>query len=203
MRKPSFGLLAAVMAVSVVALAQISSPTAAQDQKELPVVTKMMGYGKKQPGKVSRDEVTDERLLRLFDLADTKKEGVITKEQLVAAATKLEAEQPPSGRRGGPDGGGPGGPGGRGGFGGGRGGFGGRPQVGVVMSKFVQDELSLSDTQKQQVADLQKELDAKLDSILNEDQKKKYSEMKENPGRGGPNGRRPGGRGGPPPQGSR
>jgi uncharacterized membrane protein YgcG len=234
MLKLSFCLLAAVLSWNFVALAQVSAPPTDQKPKDLPVVTKMMAYGKKQEGKVWREEVTDERLLRLFDLADTKKEGVVTKEQLVTAATKLEAEQPPGGRRGGEDGGGPGGGRGRGGFGGGPGGFGGggrragfgggsgrggfgggpgedpggnrggsggvlggRPQMGVVMPNFVQDELGLSETQKKEVAELQKELDAKLNKILTDDQKKKYQEMKENPGRGGPNGRGPGGRGGP------
>ena len=202
-----------VIGANLVILAQAPSPTTKstddppktdQKQKDLPVVTKMMAYGKKHEGKVSRDEVTDERLLRLFDLADTKKEGVVTKEQLVTAAAKLEAEQPQGGRRGGPDGDagrGGGGPGGGGS--GGRGGFGGRPQIGVVMPRFIQDELKLSDAQKQQVADLQKELDVKVDKILTDDQKKQYQEMKDNPGRGGPNGRGPGGRGGPPPGGSR
>ena len=77
----------------------------------------------------------------------------------------------------------------------GRGGFGARPQLGDFMPRFVQDELKLSDAQKQQLADLQKALDAKLDTILTDDQKKQYKEMKENSGRGGPGG--PNGRGGP------
>jgi hypothetical protein len=204
MLKLSCCVVVAAMAGNLVAFAQESSPSKSQGdaprvdqkQKDLAVVTRIMSYGKKQEGKVWRDEITDERLFRLFDLADTKKEGVVTKEQVVTAATKLEAEQPQGGRRGGPDGGG--GPGGRGGFGGGPGGFGGRPQMGVLMPRFIQDELKLSDAQKQQVADLQKEVEAKLDTILTDEQRKRYKEMKDNPGRGGPNGRGPGGRGGPP-----
>jgi hypothetical protein len=195
MLKLSFLLLVAEMAFGSVALAQVAAPPATQNEKDFPAVTKMMGYGKKQEGKVFRDEVTDERLLRLFDLADTEKAGVVTKEQLVVAATKLEAEQPQGGRRGRGEGGGPGGggPGGRNGFGG-RGG-GGRPPLGVIMPRFVQEELTLSESQRQQVADLQKELDTKLDSILTDEQRRKYKDMKENPGRGGPNGRGPGDRG--------
>jgi uncharacterized membrane protein YgcG len=231
MLKSTTFVLLAVITGGLLVIAQDSSAPksknepAKSDQKptELPAVTRMMAYGKKEPGKVWRDEVTDERLFKLFDLADTKKAGVVTKEQVVVAATKLEAEQPPrGGQDGGPGfGGGPGGgPGG--GFGGGRGGFGGgppggfrgRPPLGVIMPPFVQDELKLSDAQKQQLADLQKDVDAKLDTILNDDQKKQYKEMKENPGpggRGGPGGgpggpgggpgggpRGPGGPGGPP-----
>jgi hypothetical protein len=86
-------------------------------------------------------------------------------------------------------GGGPGGPGGRG--------PGGLPPLGQVMPQFVQDDLKLSDDQKKQVAELQKEIDAKLDKTLTDEQKKQYKAMKENPGRGGPGGRGPGGPGGP------
>jgi hypothetical protein len=198
MRKLSFCLLMAAMAVSFIAVAQEAPPPADQKSQESALVTKMMGYGKKQKGKVSRDEVTDERLLRLFDLADTDKKGVITKEQLLPAVAKFEAEQ--SQRRSRANaGGGPGGPGGPGGFGGrGPGGFGGRPPMGVLMPNFVQDELGLSDAQRKQLADLQKETDNKLDMILTAEQRQKYKEMKENPGRNGPGGRGFGGRGGPP-----
>lgn len=195
-------LLLAALAIGASAFAQVDAPPADRNPRELPVVTRMMAYGKKEPGKVWRTEVTDERLHKLFDLADTRKEGVITKDQLVVAATKLEAEQPQAGQRGGPEGrgqrgqngfGGNRGGGGPGNFGGGRGGpggggFGGRPPIGEVLPRFIQEELQLSEAQKQQVADLQKELDAKLDKILNDEQKQRYREMKDNAGRGGPGG---------------
>src|SRR3954462_12835893 len=85
-------------------------------------VARMMAFDKKKDGKLTRDEITDERLLRLFDQADTNKDGVVTKEELMALAEKLEADAGPGGDRGGP-----GGPGGRGpgGPGGGPGGPGG------------------------------------------------------------------------------
>ncbi len=216
-------LAASVLAASLMLTAVAQQPPprsddkskADQKQKESPIVTKLMGYSKKEPGKLSRDEVTDERLLRLFDMADTKKEGVVTKEQLIVAAAKLEAEMPAGGGRGGPGGGGPGGPGGGrggpggpgggpggfgggpggpGGFGGGPGGRGG-PQMGVLMPDFIQEDLNLTASQKKQVADLQKEVDAKLEKLLTADQRKMLKEMKDNQGRGGPGG--PGGRGGP------
>ena len=63
------------------------------------------------------------------------------------------------------------------------------------MPPFVQDELKLSDAQKKQISDLQKEYEAKLDNVLSEEQRKQYAEMKQNSGRGGPGGR--GGTGGP------
>ncbi len=171
----------------------------------------MMAFNKKKDGKLTRDEVTDERLLRLFDQADTNKDGVVTKEELMALAAKLDADEGQGGGRGGPGGGpavpvvpvlvvrggrgpggGPGGPGGRG--------PGGPPQPGQIMPVFMQDELKLTDAQKKQLADLQKDVDAKLEKMFTSEQLKQWKEMKENTGRGGPSGRGgdrgPGGPGG-------
>jgi hypothetical protein len=206
---------AAVLAVALLSQATAQQPPAKpaeepakdkqKDYSNSSIVTKMMAFNKKNDGKLTKDEVTDPRLHRLFDLADTNKDGVVTKEELMALAAKLEAEIGQEGGRGGPGGpggpgGGPGGPGGGpGGPGGGPGGRGpgGPPPLGQVMPQFVQDDLKLSDDQKKQVAELQKEIDAKLDKILTDEQKKQYKAMKENPGRGGPGGRGPGGPGGP------
>src|ERR1700679_3232234 len=46
------------------------------------LVEHMMAFDKNKDGKLTRDEITDSRLLRLFDQADTKKAGVETKERL-------------------------------------------------------------------------------------------------------------------------
>src|SRR3954454_15162850 len=89
-------------------------------------VARMMAFDKNKDGKLTRDEITDERLQRLFDRADTNKDGTVTREELEALAAK---EVQGGGRgQGGPGGagGGPGGAGGRGGPGGGPGGPGGR-----------------------------------------------------------------------------
>jgi EF hand len=193
---------AAVLALAVMSYAVAQQPPAKpaeeptkdkkKDYSDSPIVTKMMAFNKKNDGKLTKDEVTDPRLHRLFDQADANKDGVVTKEELMALAAKLEADVGPGGP-GGPGGRGPGG-GGPGGPGGGPGGRGpGGPPLGQVMPEFVQDNLKLTNDQKKQLADLQKELDAKLDKILTDDQKKQYKEMKDNPGRGGPGG--PGGRG--------
>lgn len=86
-----------------------------------------------------------------------------------------------------------GGKGGKGGFPGG--GPGMRPQPGQLMPVFIQDRLKLSDDQKKQVADLQKEVDAKIDKLLTDDQKAEFKKLKEQ-GPGGPGGGFPGGPGG-------
>jgi spore coat protein H len=93
----------------------------------------------------------------------------------------------PTGGRGGP-GGRPGGPGG----------FMMRPpQPGEILPAMLQEALNFTDAQKKQLADVQKEVDAKLDKILTADQKAQLKQMRE----GGPGGmfRGPGGPGGPPP----
>src|SRR4051812_44283044 len=66
-------------------------------------VAKLMALDKNKDGKLSKDEITDERLRDLFDRADTNKDGVVTKEELLALF-----EKEGGGERGGD------GPGGRG-----------------------------------------------------------------------------------------
>src|SRR5437879_5512100 len=51
-------------------------------------VARLMAFDKNKDGKLTKDEITDERLQRLFDRIDTNKKGVITKEEIVAFATK-------------------------------------------------------------------------------------------------------------------
>jgi Spy/CpxP family protein refolding chaperone len=71
------------------------------------------------------------------------------------------------------------------------------------MPPRLQETLKLTDDQKKAVAELQKEVDAKLDKILTDEQKKQLKEMRnrrpprrDNGPDGGPGGDRPGG---PPP----
>lgn len=138
------------------------------------LVVRMMVFDKDQDGVLSKAEVTDERLLRLFDRADENKDGSVTKAELTTLASKEPAARPD-----GPPGGGPGG------FT--RGGF--RP--GEVLPAMLQDRLKLSTDQKKQLAALQNEVDASLAKILNDEQKAQLKEIRER----GPGG--PGGPGGP------
>ncbi|HEX3152650.1 MAG TPA: hypothetical protein VHR66_31550 [Gemmataceae bacterium] len=187
------------------------------------IVTRMMAFDKNKDGKLTRDEITDERLLRLFDRADTNKDGVVTKEELEALAAKEgqgggrgqggpggRGPGGPGGPGGGPGGpgggpggpgGGPGGPGGPGGGpggpGGGPGGRFGPPQPGQILPVFLQQQLNLTAEQKKKIEALQKEVDDQLGKILTDEQKKQMAEMRER-GPGGPAGRfGPGGPGGP------
>jgi hypothetical protein len=174
----------------------------AKDYSNAPIVVRMMAFDKKKDGKLTKDEVTDERLKRLFDQADVNKDGIVTKEELMALAAKLDAEQ---GERGGRGQRGPGGPGDRGPDGpppgdGGPGGPGsgrfGPPRPGQIMPGFLQEALKLTGSQKKQLDELQKEVDAKLGKILTDEQKTQLKEMRPGRGPGGPGG--PGGPDGPP-----
>jgi hypothetical protein len=53
------------------------------------------------------------------------------------------------------------------------------PTAGEVMPSFLQDALQLSEAQRKQVADLQKEVDGKLARILDADQAKKWADLRE------------------------
>ncbi len=68
---------------------------------------------------------------------------------------------------------------------GGPGGFPPRPSPGQVLLPFVQQMLMLTDEQKKQVKELQKEVDGKLETLLTDEQKKQMKEPPQGPGRGG------------------
>jgi len=145
------------------------------------LVTRMMAFDADKDGKLTKAEVTDERLLGLFDRADADKNGTVTRDELTALAEKEYVAG-----RGGPGGGGPGGPGG---------GPGGRP--GEVLPAPIQQRLGLSDDQKAKIAELQTEVDARLAKILSSEQMAQFKQMRER-GPGGPGGGPGGGRRGGP-----
>lgn len=151
------------------------------------LVDRMMVFDKDGDGKLTKAEVTDGRLSRLFDRADADKDGVVTKAELAA----LSAKEPAAERGGfGPPGGGPGGP------------MMGMPRPGEVLAPMLQQRLNLTDDQKAQIAELQKDVDARLEKILTSEQQAQFKEMRQRGpgGFGPPGGRRPGG---PPPGGPR
>ncbi len=51
-------------------------------------VTQMMAFDKNKDGKLTKAEVTDERLHRLFDRADANKDGVVTRDELTELFTR-------------------------------------------------------------------------------------------------------------------
>ena len=64
----------------------------------------------------------------------------------------------------------------------------GPPPLGQILPVFVQDQLKLTDAQKKELAAMQKDVDAKLEKLLTDDQKKAFKEMKERGPRPGPGG---------------
>jgi hypothetical protein len=161
------------------------------------IVTYMFSFNKKKDGKLTKEELTDKRLHRLFDLADTDKDGVVTKAELTALVEKMAQEEKKGGGPGGPGGFGPG----PGGPGGGKFGppGGGPSQTGQIIPTFLRTKLNLTKDQEKQLDALQKEVDAKLSKILTEEQLKQLkSPPKFGPGGpGGPPGKGPGAKGPP------
>ncbi len=155
------------------------------------LIVRMMAFDKNGDGSLSRTEITDDRLVRLFDRADADKDGVVTKSELNA----LQARERGNARGGGGPGGFGGGPGG------GPGMMGGPPppRPGEILSPGLMDRLKLTSDQKSQIDALQKDVNAQLAKILNDDQKAQLREIRQRgPGRpGGPSGGGPGGFGGP------
>jgi hypothetical protein len=80
----------------------------------------------------------------------------------------------------------------------GPGGFGGLTLPGQIMSASTMAMLRLTPEQKEQLAGIQKAVDARLDTMLNADQKQRIKEIHEDFARGGPPGFGPGGPGRPP-----
>ena len=68
------------------------------------LVNRMMAFDKDGDGKLTKSEVTDDRLHRLFDRADADKDGTVTKAELTALATKEAARIRDDRSGGGPDG---------------------------------------------------------------------------------------------------
>ncbi len=158
------------------------------------LVERMMAYDKNGDGKLTKSEVGDERLSRLFDRADADKDGTVTRAELSALATKEAASYRGNSGGFGP----PGGSGPPGGFGGPGGPMMGPPRPGEVLPPFFRRALELTADQQAELDALQKEVDARLARILTEPQKKTLEQMRRR-GPGGPRGR--GGFGPPPPPG--
>jgi hypothetical protein len=184
-------LLLAGGCLIVASFAPAQNPAGADD-----LVARMMAFDKDGDGKLTRSEVTDERLHRLFDRADADKDGSVTKAELTALAAKEQASFRGAPGGFGPPGGGPGGPGGP---------MMAPPRPGEILPLFLQRALNLTPEQKAQLDELQKDVDSRLAKILTDAQKKTLDQMRRR-GPGGPGGfgppgrRRPGpGPGGPPP----
>src|SRR5271166_4376716 len=150
MRKlTSVMLTVALLVTASIAAAQPERPRSeavSQSASGDDLVARMMVYDKNKDGKLTKDEITDLRLHRLFDRSDLNKDGTVTKEELASLAAKE-----PSMIRGGGPGGGPGG------F------MMGMPRPGEILPPMFQQRLQLTAVQKAQLAELQKDVDGKLE----------------------------------------
>ncbi|HEX4129807.1 MAG TPA: EF-hand domain-containing protein [Pirellulales bacterium] len=206
------GLFSVAVWFSAATMAAAQAERDAQRGAGGTLADRLMKFDANEDGKLTKDEVTDERLQSIFVRIDVDKDGTVTKEE-IATFAKESGRLGDGGQRRGPSDGGPRGngqrdrggpPGGGPGAGGGPGGPGGRggpPKPGDVLPPGVQDMLDLSDQQREQLATLQKEVNDRLKDILTKDQHAQLREMRER----GPRGGAPGGpgprEGGPPPAG--
>src|SRR5262249_4297625 len=154
------GMLAAGACLAAVSLATAQRPEGAARKSAAggDLTAGMMRFDKDGDGKLTREEVTDARLRRLFDRADADKDGVVTKDELNA----LAAREPAGGGGFGP----PGGPGGFGPPGGGR--MFMPPRPGEVLSPMFPQRLNLSADPKKHGDALQKDVHAPPDESLND-----------------------------------
>jgi hypothetical protein len=191
------GLMSSIVILAAASLAAAQPPGPGQEVYSQSaaggdLVTRMMEFDKDKDGKLTKNEVTDKRLHRLFARSDANNDGTVTKEELASLAAKEESNSRRRSFGFGPPGGGPGGfmmmP----------------PRPGDILPPMMQERLRLSAVQKAELATIQKEVDARLEKILNDDQKKQFEEMRQRgpgglgPRGGGPLGEGPRGGFGPP-----
>src|SRR5262245_35506233 len=159
-------ILLTLACVATLLFSVVAQQPGGKDYSNSAIAVKMMAFNKKKDGKLTKKEVTDPRLHRLFDMADTNKDGIVTREELMALAAKLDAEFGPGGGFG--DKGGKGfadkGPKGftdKGPKGKGPKGF-GPPRPGQILPQFLADMLDLTPDQSKQLDMLQREVDSRL-----------------------------------------
>ncbi len=164
------------------------------------LVTRMMKFDKNSDGKLTKAEITDARMVRLWTRADADKDGSVTRSELEAIDSREQTNTRDSF-------GGPGGPGGPGGGPGGPGGPMGRPpKPGEILPQMLRGRLKLTTDQQLKLDELQRDVDARMAKILTDDQKTQIKQLSTRGpggpggpggGRGGPGGPGGGGRGGP------
>src|SRR5262249_26451691 len=123
---------------------------------------------------------SDQNRLKLTD--DQKKDLAAFQKEVDPKFDKILNDDQKKRLKGGFAFGGP--PPGGGGPGRGGPGPGGPPQPGQLVPSFMQNTLKLTDDQKKQLAEMQKEVDTTLDKVLTDEQKKQFKE----PQGGGPGG---------------
>lgn len=136
------GLTSSVLILIVASVAAAQSPLPGQEAYSPSVaggdlVTRMMEFDKDKDGKLTKSEVTDSRLQRLFARADANNDGTVTRDELASMAAKEESNSRGRSFGFGPPGGGPAG------F------MMMMPRPGEILPPMVQQRLRLSTSKRQ------------------------------------------------------
>ncbi len=126
-------------------------------------VERIMRLDENNDGKVSKEEIGEGPMQRIFERADADGDGFLTREELTTMFSQRRGGQQPGQRPGM--------------------GF----QPGQVLPPFLADRLELTDDQREKLRALQEEVQEKLNAILTEEQREQLQEMS----RRGPGGDRP------------
>lgn len=121
-------------------------------------IAEMMKFDQDHDGRIARQEITDARLLRLFDHADVDHDGFVSPAELRQLYQK-ESVAFVADRNG------PGGPDFRR----------GPPRVGQLIPDQMRGELNLTADQKQKLDTLQKQVDTQLQAILTDSQREQLT----------------------------
>src|SRR4051794_34712537 len=90
-------MLCAIAVTSAIGRAQPTpGPMPTTNAANSTIVTRMMQFDRNADGKLSRDEITDNRFMALFEQADADHDGTVTRDELIAVATLLDTPAEPA-----------------------------------------------------------------------------------------------------------
>jgi hypothetical protein len=175
MRNTACLIFFAVMTITPVA-AQPRGPSR-YDSSPDAFINRMMAFDANHDGKLTRAEIADDRLLELFDRADTNHDGIVTRAELkalyIAESSRFDDNRGPGPGRGGPPPHDDHGDRGRGGpppM---------REQPGQVLSESIQRMINLTPDQRAGLAEIQRDVDTRLDRLLTADQKAQLKRLED------------------------
>ena len=176
-------MLSTLLILAALAQGPGREPTLSKAADVEDLVQRMTAFDKNGDGELTKDEITDARLLGLFTRADADGDGVVTKAELTTLGEAEHSDTPDFDFGPGP-GGPPPGFDGRPGPGGPPPGF-GRPPIrpGEILPDPIRQTLELTPEQRKKLDELQAKVDAELAEILTDTQRERLKTFADRPGR--------------------